>query len=118
MDALAVAVGTSHAMTERHVVTRSRPDQASCALAVPVPLVLHGSSGVPDQELVHAIESGMTKINIATHLNQVFTESVRATLAANPDMVDSRRYLGPARDALKDEAARLLRLLYRPLTTA
>ena len=76
-----------------------------------MPLVLHGSSGVPDQELVRAIEAGMTKINIATHLNQVFSESVRATLDANPDMVDSRRYLGPARDAVAVEAERLLRLL-------
>jgi fructose-bisphosphate aldolase class II len=56
----------------------------------------------------------MTKINIATHLNHVFTESVRATLAANPEMVDSRRYLGPARDAVSAEAARLLRLLSGP----
>ena len=53
----------------------------------------------------------MTKINIATHLNQVFTNSVRATLAANPAMVDSRRYFGPARDAMAAESARLLRLL-------
>ena len=74
-----------------------------------MPLVLHGSSGVPDQELVRAIGAGMTKINIATHLNQVFSESVRATLAADPDMVDSRRYLGPARDAVAVEAERLLR---------
>jgi fructose-bisphosphate aldolase, class II len=40
----------------------------------------------------------------------VFTKSVRETLAANPAMVDSRRYLGPARDAVAIEAARLLRL--------
>jgi hypothetical protein len=117
VDALAVAVGTSHAMTERHVSLDLELIKELRA-AVPVPLVLHGSSGVPDQELVNAVESGMTKINIATHLNHVFTDSVRATLAASPEMVDSRRYLGPARDALKDEAERLLRLLYRPLTTA
>jgi fructose-bisphosphate aldolase, class II len=80
---------------------------------VPVPLVLHGSSGVPDEELVRAVEAGMTKINIATHLNHVFTESIRATLAADPAMVDSRRYLGPARDAVAAEAERLLRLLAR-----
>jgi fructose-bisphosphate aldolase class II len=53
----------------------------------------------------------MTKINIATHLNLVFTNSVRSSLAANPAMVDSRTYLGPARDAVAVEAARLLRLL-------
>jgi fructose-bisphosphate aldolase class II len=110
VDALAVAVGSSHAMTERHVALDLELISALRA-AVPVPLVLHGSSGVPDEELVRAVKSGMTKINIATHLNQVFTHSVRATLAAKPDMVDSRRYLGPAREAVAAEAARLLRLL-------
>jgi fructose-bisphosphate aldolase, class II len=110
VDALAVAVGSSHAMTERHVALDLELINALRA-AVPVPLVLHGSSGVPDEELVRAVKSGMTKINIATHLNQVFTHSVRATLAANPDMVDSRRYLGPAREAVAAESARSLRLL-------
>ena len=110
VDALAVAVGTSHAMTERRVALDLELISA-LRRAVPVPLVLHGSSGVPDRELVRAIEAGMTKINIATHLNRVFSESVRATLAAYPDMVDSRRYLGPARDAVAVEAERLLRLL-------
>ena len=109
VDALAVAVGSSHAMTERHAALDLELISALRA-AVPVPLVLHGSSGVPDEELVRAVKAGMTKINIATHLNQVFTNSVRGTLAASPSMVDSRRYLGPARDAVAAEAARLLRL--------
>jgi fructose-bisphosphate aldolase class II len=109
LDALAVAVGTSHAMTERHVALDLELISALRA-AVPVPLVLHGSSGVPDQELVRAVQAGMTKINIATHLNHVFTNAVREVLAANPAMVDSRRYLGPARDAVGVEAARLLRM--------
>jgi fructose-bisphosphate aldolase, class II len=108
-----VAVGTSHAMTERHVALDLELIKALRA-AVPVPLVLHGSSGVPDEELVRAVEAGMTKINIATHLNRVFTDSVRDTLTASPEMVDSRRYLGPARDAVAGEAARLLRLLSGP----
>jgi fructose-bisphosphate aldolase class II len=113
VDALAVAVGTSHAMTERRVALDLELISA-LQTAVPVPLVLHGSSGVPDEELLRAVEAGMTKINIATHLNRVFTDSVRATLAAHPEMVDSRRYLGPARDALAAEAERLLRLLGDP----
>lgn len=110
VDALAVAVGTSHAMTQRRAALDLELIRA-LRDAVSVPLVLHGSSGVPDEELVRAVEAGMTKINIATHLNQVFTDSIRATLAANPGMVDSRRYLGPARDAAAAEAERLLRLI-------
>ena len=43
-----------------------------------MPLVLHGSSGVPDDMLAAAIAAGMTKINIATQLNKVYTAAVRA----------------------------------------
>lgn len=110
VDALAVAVGSSHAMTERnasldlHLIGDLRG-------AVTVPLVLHGSSGVPDDEIARAVRAGITKVNIATHLNKVFTASVRETLAAEADLVDTRKYLGPARDAVATEVARLLRLL-------
>ncbi|MGF0116354.1 class II fructose-bisphosphate aldolase [Promicromonospora sp. Marseille-Q5078] len=110
VDSLAVAVGSSHAMTTRtaaldlELIARLRE-------AVDVPLVLHGSSGVPDDELVRAVRAGMTKINVSTHLNGVFTRAVRDRLDADPHLVDPRRYVGPARDAVADEVARLLRLL-------
>jgi fructose-bisphosphate aldolase class II len=78
---------------------------------VPVPLVLHGSSGVPDDELVRAIEAGMTKINIATHLNIIFTRSLRGFLDADPASVETRHYLAAARDGLSAEVSRLLELL-------
>ena len=77
--------------------------------AVDVPLVLHGSSGVPDDELVRAIRAGLTKINIGTHLNAMFTRSVRRNLDDQPRLVDPRRYLGPARDDVATEVERLLR---------
>ena len=110
VDALAVAVGSSHAMTER----TAELDLALIAdirAQVGVPLVLHGSSGVPDTGLVAAVRAGMTKINIATHLNSVFTAAVRSRLDQDPRLVDTRRYLGPAREAVQAEAARLLELV-------
>ncbi|HWG12203.1 MAG TPA: class II fructose-bisphosphate aldolase [Streptosporangiaceae bacterium] len=110
VDALAVAVGSSHAMTERTIVL-DKDLIAALHAALPVPLVLHGSSGVPDEEIRRAVTAGMTKINISTHLVSVFTATVRDVLAAQPDLVDSRRYLGPARAAVTGEAARLLRVL-------
>jgi fructose-bisphosphate aldolase class II len=110
VDALAVAVGSSHAMTER---TAQLDFELIAALraAVPVPLVLHGSSGVSDADLTRAVEAGVTKVNIATHLNTVFTGVVRRILADQPALVDTRKYLGPARDAVAAEVARLLRVL-------
>lgn len=109
VDALAVAVGSSHAMTERSAQL-DVPRIAALREAVPVPLVLHGSSGVDDAGLVAAVRAGMVKVNIATHLNQVFTRAMTARLEQTPT-VDTRKYLGAARDAVSDEAARLMQLL-------
>jgi len=110
VDALAVAVGSSHAMLTRDAVLDDELI-ASIAAKVRVPLVLHGSSGVPDQGLVSAIAAGMTKINIATHLNAAMTAAVRSVLDADDGLVDPRKYLGPGRDAVAAEVARLLTLL-------
>lgn len=110
VDSLAVAVGSSHAMVAR-TATLDLDLVRELHEALDVPLVLHGSSGVADHDLVAAIDAGLTKINIATHLNVVFTASLRATLADEPDLVDSRRYLGPARDAVSVEVARLLQVI-------
>jgi fructose-bisphosphate aldolase class II len=112
VDTLAVAVGSSHAMTER-VAALDLGLIARLRDAVPVPLVLHGSSGVPDDQLVAAIDAGMRKINVSTHLNGFYTAALRAALDADPALVDSRRYTAPARDALSAEAERLIRLFAR-----
>ena len=111
VDSLAVAVGSSHAMTTRDAVL-DEDLIAELAAVVPVPLVLHGSSGVPDHGLVGAVAAGMTKINIATHLNAAMTRAVREALT-DENMVDPRKYLGPGRDAVAAEVARLLGLLAR-----
>ncbi len=110
VDALAVAVGSSHAMTEQsarldhHLIER-------LAERVPVPLVLHGSSGVPDEELRRAVTAGVRKVNVGTALNVALTSSLRATLAADPSVTDPRRYLAPARTAMRDAVVHLLDLL-------
>ncbi|MCL6299784.1 class II fructose-bisphosphate aldolase [Streptomyces kronopolitis] len=110
VDALAVAVGSSHAMTQRS----AHLDHALIARlreAVPVPLVLHGSSGVPDAELRAAVRAGMTKINIGTALNVSLTHTVRDVLREEPALTDPRRYLGPARDAVAATVRDLLTAL-------
>jgi fructose-bisphosphate aldolase class II len=109
VDALAVAVGSSHAMTTRDAVL-DEDLIGRLADAVPVPLVLHGSSGVPDDGLLRAVAAGITKVNVATHLNAAMTRAVRDALT-DPTLVDPRRYLGPGRDAVAAEVSRLLRLL-------
>ena len=110
VDALAVAVGSSHAMLTRDAVL-DLGLIATISRAVSVPLVLHGSSGVPDRDLIAAVQAGMTKINIATQLNRVFTAAVRRILSAEPAAVDPRKYGAAGRDAITPEVTRLLRLL-------
>ena len=84
--------------------------RASSSGSVPVPLVLHGSSGVPDETIVRGIRSGITKVNVSTHLNGGFTGAVRAYLLEHPSAVDSRTYVAAGRAAVRAEAARLLAL--------
>ncbi len=104
VDALAVAVGSSHAMSARtasldfDLITRLRS-------AVPVPLVLHGSSGVADEDLRKAVGAGITKINVGTLLNARFTAAVRAHLASDDAVTDPRKYLTPARAAITEAVA-------------
>ena len=118
VDALAVAVGSSHAMLTRDAVLDDALI-AEIAGRVPTPLVLHGSSGVPDAGLASAVRHGMLKINIATHLNKAMTSAVRSALSADETLVDPRKYLSPARAAIASEVARLLGVLaLRPTAPA
>lgn len=110
VDALAVAVGSAHAMTSRD----ARLDHGlieALREAVPVPLVLHGSSGVGDDELYRAVAGGIVKVNVGTALNVAFTGAVRDLLDGSGGMVDPRKYLAPARDAMAETVARFLKIV-------
>ncbi|MFJ4717436.1 ketose-bisphosphate aldolase [Streptomyces sp. NPDC088785] len=99
VDALAVAVGSSHAMTTR-TAALDHDLLKRLAAGVGVPLVLHGSSGVPDAELAAAVRGGIAKVNVGTALNIAMTGAIREFLAAHPDAVDSRGYLTVGREAM------------------
>ena len=106
VDGLAVAVGSSHAMTEQ-TASLDLDLIARLSSVVAVPLVLHGSSGVPDAALREAVAAGIRKVNIGTGLNIAFTAEVRAVLESSPMLSDPRRYLAPARDRVSDLVAHL-----------
>jgi fructose-bisphosphate aldolase, class II len=104
VDALAVAVGSSHAMSTR-TATLDFELIARLRAAVSVPLVLHGSSGVSAPDLRAAVSAGITKINVGTLLNVAFTGRVREFLATDAATTDPRRYLAPARAAVAEAVA-------------
>lgn len=107
VDALAVAVGSEHAMTTAEA-TLDLDLVDRLAVAVPVPLVLHGSSGVPLPMLAAAVAAGIRKVNVGTALNVAYTGAVRAWLARDERGVDPRRYLRDAREAVADVVADLV----------
>lgn len=101
VDSLAIAVGTAHG------VYKGEPDLdfdriKTIREKLDIPLVLHGSSGVSDKDIEKAISSGISKINIDTDLRIAFTDAIKDFLKEDPDNIDPRKILAPAREAMKE----------------
>ncbi|WP_025105498.1 class II fructose-bisphosphate aldolase [Microbacterium paraoxydans] len=107
---LAIAIGSSHAMREK-TATLDLDLLARIEAAVDVPLVLHGSSGVRDDDLVAATRRGIRKVNIGTQLNDAFTGAVVSTIRQQPGVSDPRVFVGVGRAAIADRVERVLDLL-------
>ncbi len=132
VDALAIAVGTSHGAYKFKGEPRLALDRISeIASLIECPLVLHGASGVkqenveianrfgasikgskgvPDEAIVEAISRGISKVNIDTDMRIAFLAHVRKALSEKPDEIDPRKILGPGRDAIKDVVKEKMRL--------
>ncbi|MFG2028622.1 ketose-bisphosphate aldolase [Streptomyces sp. NPDC048825] len=110
VDALAVAIGSVHAMTTR-TAALDHDLLKRLTAALDAPLVLHGSSGLPDTELTAAVSGGITKVNVGTALNLAMTSAIREFLTAHPEAVDSRKYLTVAREAMAEAVVRIIRVL-------
>lgn len=109
VDSLAVAIGTAHGQYKGE--PKLDFDRlAAIRKVVPVPIVLHGSSGVPDEAIRRAIELGVRKVNIDTNIREAFVWKMREEIAARPNEIDPRKILGPARDAAAALIAEKIRL--------
>ncbi|WP_422448952.1 class II fructose-1,6-bisphosphate aldolase [Thermoanaerobacterium sp. DL9XJH110] len=101
VDSLAVAIGTAHGFY-RGEPRLDFERLESIRRLVPVPLVLHGCSGVPDEMLRKAVSLGICKINIATDIRTVFAMALKEFFKNNPGEVDPRKYFKPAMKVVKD----------------
>jgi fructose-bisphosphate aldolase, class II len=110
VDALAVAIGTVHGMTETGAVLDVERI-ADLARHVDAALVMHGSSGVDDETLARAVAAGIRKVNLSTALQRVFMDALRESAVAPGHETDARTVLGDARDAVMESARHRIRLL-------
>lgn len=101
VDSLAIAVGTAHGVYKGEPKIDYDRIKAIREV-VSIPLVLHGSSGVPYEALRKAISLGICKINIDTDVRATFAKAVKNFFADNPDEIDPRKILGPARKAMTE----------------
>lgn len=109
-SSLAIGVGTSHGVyvAEPHI------DQAvvrSIRSRVDVPLVLHGTSGVPEDQVRECVKLGICKVNYATDLRQAYTAAIRAWLQDNPDAFDPKLYGEKARLAVEQVVMQRMELV-------
>ena len=72
-----------------------------------IPLVLHGASGVKWDSIKKAIKHGICKVNIASTFDKCFVNTARNEMLKNPDEINFRKILKPARDAVKDKACEI-----------
>ena len=100
VDSLAVAIGTAHGVykgTPKVDVERLSEIQK----VVSIPLVLHGTSGVPDEVVKECIRRGICKVNYATDLRIAFSKGVNEVLHDAPDTIDPKKYNSKGRDEVK-----------------
>jgi len=106
---LAPAIGTAHG------IYKGEPNIdfdriGRIAGLVETPLVLHGGSGIPAEQVKRAVSLGMAKMNVATELRIAFSDAIKDIFAANPDENDPRKYMVPAKAAVKRLAIEKMQL--------
>jgi len=100
VDSLAVAIGTAHGVY-KGVPKLDKERLSEIRKVVSIPLVLHGTSGVPDEDVIDCISRGICKVNYATDLRIAFTKGVKQVLADNPDVYDPKKYNAAGREEVK-----------------
>ncbi len=100
VDSLAVAIGTAHGVY-KGIPRLDVKRLSEIREVVTIPLVLHGTSGVPDDAVRECIRRGICKVNYATDLRIAFSKGVKAYLKENPDIFDPKKYGAAGREEVK-----------------
>lgn len=101
VDSLAVAIGTAHGIyTGEPKLDLDRLSKIK--EVVHIPLVLHGTSGVPDEVVTECVNRGICKVNYATDLRIAFTKGIKKVFEENPDTIDPKKYNSQGREEVKE----------------
>lgn len=103
VDALAIAIGTAHGKYKGEPkLDYERLDKIKKLLNMPI--VLHGASGLTEEQIQKCVSLGVNKINIDTDIRQAFTDGVHKCFEVKPNEYDPRKILGPAKECMKQVA--------------
>lgn len=111
INRLAIAVGNSHGISQGEpaldierirAIRKSVPEE--------VTLVLHGGSGIPDDQIKAAIEAGIANVHINTDIRVAYARGLREALSKNPEETTPYKFDAPAREALKNMVKMKLQL--------
>lgn len=109
VDCLAVGIGNAHGFyTERPQLDFARLEEIR--KRVGVPLVLHGGTGIPEEQIRQAITMGIAKVNFSSALRRAYISTVRAHLEQKPDELSMMELFGEAKESMKDEIRRCFAL--------
>lgn len=109
VDYLAIAIGTAHGKY-KGVPKLDFDRLVEIKKRLNMPLVLHGASGICEEDIRKAVSLGINKINIDTDIRQAFTDAVRDVIVNKPEEFDPRKICGPARDAMKEVVVEKMRI--------
>ncbi|PVZ82713.1 tagatose-bisphosphate aldolase [Serratia sp. S1B] len=109
VDYLAVSIGTAHGLYKQEPKLAFNRLQEIREI-VKKPIVLHGGSGVPDEQIRKAVALGVAKVNVDTELRQAFTEGMLEVLGNNPEEFVLAVSLGRGRDVMQAKVAEKIRL--------
>ena len=107
IDSLAVAIGTAHGLYA-HEPRLDFVRLEQIRQQVEIPLVLHGASGLSEQDVQHCIRRGICKVNVATELKIAFADALKGYFYNNPAANDPRHYMQPAKAAMKEVVTRII----------
>lgn len=109
IDSLAVAIGTAHGMYAKEPkLDFERLEEINKVISIP--LVLHGASGLSDEDIQRTIRSGICKVNVATELKNAFSDALKDYFIKHPDASDPRKYMPPAKEAMKEVVKKVIRV--------